>query len=208
MIDPIVPPVVTAVLKAALPRAVAAYQASQAAVARDLLVKRIARGRPWAVHEDAAAAALWRYMRAATEGTARLNLELLADALVNGVAEPTFAPDEFKQQADRLESLTREEIFVVAAMLRVRNVPAADGEAAHVTRYNAAIQEALGMGVFQDQGDVTACMASLTRTGWVAPSGGFGFTGHSPTRALDAVARLVDFEAHAKCGQGNDQSPV
>jgi hypothetical protein len=205
--DPTLPPVVIKVFKAAVPHAIAAYQRRQAEKSHAAIVKRLKAGKPWAISEDKAAAAMWRYMRATTEGAALRNLELLADALVNGAVDPEFAPDEFKRQADRLEGLDRDEILALAAFIRSRHLEADENGTAIVVRYKAAVADLIARGHFADEDAVDACLSSLARTGFVAASSGFGFFGYVGTKHLDAVARLVDFDsAEAREFDGSDLS--
>jgi hypothetical protein len=121
----------------------------------------LSRGKFWAITDDKAAAAMWRYLRAAMEGAARRNLELLAEALVSGAVDPEFAPDEFKRQADRLDGVSRKEIIVLAAFLRTNTLPAADGEAALVTRFKATIARASESGLFESEEDVESWSALI-----------------------------------------------
>jgi hypothetical protein len=207
MVEPILPAVVTAAFKAAFPKALKLYQVAQAETARQAIAKQLSRGKYWAITEDKAAAAMWRYLRAATEGAARRNLDLLAEALVSGAVDPEFAPDEFKRQADRLESVNRKEIVVLAAYLRVNVMPAAPGEAALVTRHKAAVARAMDSGLFTHEEDVETCSSGLTRTGWLCPANGFGFSGYRLTSELLRLGALVDFDAAvARELDGSDQS--
>jgi hypothetical protein len=72
-----------------------AYQQKRAEEARETLRTALSKGKHWAITEDQAAAALFAYMRAAEEGAARVNLEMIAEAFANSAQEPSFAPDEF-----------------------------------------------------------------------------------------------------------------
>lgn len=207
MVHPILPPVVVAAAKAAVPRAFKAYQAQQAAKAHEAIVRQLSRGKYWAITDDKAAAAMWRYMRAAMEGAARRNLDLLAEAFVSGAVEPEFAPDEFKRQADRLEGVNRKEIIVLAAFLSSNSLPAVEGETVLVTRYKSAVLRAMESGLFEGDEEIDLCMSSLTRTGWICPLNGFGFSGYRLTSELIRLSLLVDFEAaRAREFDGSDLS--
>jgi hypothetical protein len=69
--------------------------------------------------EDDAAAFLLRYLRAAQEGAARLNLRLMARVVVGKAhaGEPLYA-DEFLRYADTLASLARNEVVLLGALIR------------------------------------------------------------------------------------------
>lgn len=195
MIDAALPPVVAAAFKAAVPKAVRLYQARQATKAREAIAKQLSRGKYWAITDDKAAAAMWRYLRAAMEGAARRNLDLLAEALVNGAVDPEFAPDEFKRQADRLETLDRKEVIVLAAFLHVNSLPAVQNEVALVSRYRAAVLRAIESNLLVDEEEVDTCMTALTRTGWISHANGYGFAGFRLTSELIRLSGLVDFHA-------------
>lgn len=189
---PILPAPVLATFKLAASEAIKRYQADRVRIGQEALQRQISRGRPWLITDDAAAAMAVRYLRAITEGVARQNLELLAEALVSAASEPTFQPDEFKRHADRLEELTREEIFALAAVIRAKRATSADDR---VGRYNAIVREAILTGLFADEDAVDDVLSALTRTGWIAAKSGFSFFGYLPTPSLDGVERLVDFDA-------------
>ena len=82
--------------------------------AREILLEEIRRGEKHisqAGDEDEFAAILFRYQRAAIEGTARLNLRLLAAVAAGQGARTGFAADEFLAWADVLATLRREELI-------------------------------------------------------------------------------------------------
>ena len=205
MVDVIIPKIVADITKAAFPPALRAFQERQAAKAQEIIRRRLAAGKYWAISDDKAAAALWRYMRAAQEGSARRNLELLAEALVTGAADAAFAPDEFKRLANRLDDLSREEVLVLAAFVKARASPVPEGEDAGSVFHRSAVAAALAFGVFKDRDAVLAVMSALSRTGWILPVSGWGSLLYEPTAELDVVARLVNFdEAASREFDGSD----
>jgi hypothetical protein len=58
-------------------------------------------------------------MRAAREGTARLNLRLLAKAIAGKLRVGSLVADEFLQYAEALASLSRDEIIVIGTMYKM-----------------------------------------------------------------------------------------
>lgn len=92
----------------------------RAAAARDILIDRLAKGKEKLkdLPEDDAAAIIYRYMRAAEEGAARLNLKLLADVIAGQDAKPGFYANDFLLWADILSGLRREEILLLGIMHR------------------------------------------------------------------------------------------
>jgi hypothetical protein len=178
--------------------ALAKFMAAQADIAREEIVKQLEKGKLWAITDDKGAAAIFVYLRAARDGAARINLRMMAEALINAAQEPTFAPDEFRRQADALASLSRDEVLLLAAFLRAhRHAAEQSGEALNSKKTAdfawAAIladpsQFPLGF-------DIIPVAAALGRTGWVVPGSGFGTLTYYTTSLFDGVARLVDFEA-------------
>jgi len=193
--EPLLPQVLSAVFEAAFSAVLKGYQEQQASIARNAIVRQLERGKPWAIADDKAAAAMWRYLRAAREGTARRNLDLIAEALIGGATDPEFAPDEFKRQADRLEGVNQREILVLAAFLHaVLHTPESERNL-FVDQHEAAVKRAMETGLFHSEEEVDTWMASLVRTGWVAPFNGYGHSGYRATSELLRLSNLVDFEA-------------
>ncbi|HAO2892235.1 TPA: hypothetical protein IHM15_004852, partial [Escherichia coli] len=91
---------------------------SRAAAAREILVEEIKLGvkDSTEISPEDAAAITFRYMRAATEGTARLNLRLLAAVASGQTQAPAFYADDFLAIADALSGLRREEIIVLGVV--------------------------------------------------------------------------------------------
>jgi hypothetical protein len=71
-----------------------------------------------AASKDDAIAVVFRFERAVREGTARLNLRLMAKAMAGSLHIGTLVADEFLLYADALATLSRDEIIVIAAILR------------------------------------------------------------------------------------------
>jgi hypothetical protein len=88
--------------------------------ARDIMFDELRLGRVdhAAISDDSIVSVIVRYLRAAREGAARLNLRLLAKAVAGTLATGELIADEFLVHADMLTSLTRTEILVIAALYR------------------------------------------------------------------------------------------
>lgn len=158
--------------------------------ARQILAKRLRRGEGWAVHEDDAASAIWTYLRAAEEGAARLNLELVAEAFANEMHEGTFSPDEFRRHALQLAGLSRDEALLLGKFVRVMDV---DSE--HENPWLRL--KALVVGpekMFPNGAALAQASASLLRTGYVYPVSLFGEMGFFPTDDCKAIRRMVDID--------------
>lgn len=73
--------------------------------------------------QDEAAAILFRYQRAAIEGTARLNLRLMASIAAGQSERGRFDADEFLAWSDSIATLRREELILLAEMHRAERGP-------------------------------------------------------------------------------------
>lgn len=90
--------------------------------ARDILFEELRTGSidpPKVISADDTIAVVYRYLRAAREGAARINLRLLAKAIAGQYRLGHLVADEFLAQADVLATLTRDEIIVIGALYRV-----------------------------------------------------------------------------------------
>ncbi|EJB04817.1 hypothetical protein Rleg9DRAFT_3676 [Rhizobium leguminosarum bv. trifolii WSM597] len=99
--------------------------AMRISAAREVLLEELAKGRASAIDPlpDDAATVTFRYMRAAQEGAARLNLRLLAGVITGQISGPGLYADEFLRWADILAGLRREEILVLGVMQRLNDLP-------------------------------------------------------------------------------------
>jgi hypothetical protein len=175
----------------ALDRLVARHRA----IGREALLEQVRKGKPWAIQDDDAAAAMFAYLRAVQEGAAKANLRMIAEALFNAAQEPTFAPDEFRRHADALAALSRDEILLLAAFIRANK--ATEGRPGDQTDPN--IRAGLVWATILQGGelpglDVLALAAALGRTGWIEPLAGGGGMMYYTTSAFSTIERLVDFE--------------
>jgi hypothetical protein len=101
--------------------AIARYFRRRSEQARDILFEELRHANisdAQAASEDDAIAVIVRYLRAAREGTARLNLRLLARTIAGKFQSGRLVADEFLQYADALGSLTRDEVIVLGTMYR------------------------------------------------------------------------------------------
>lgn len=91
--------------------------------ARDLLFEELQRGDRLTIgvgSDDEAISVIYRYMRAAFEGAARVNLRLLAKFIAGNLQVGTLVADEFLAVADSLSTLSRDELIVIGALLQSR----------------------------------------------------------------------------------------
>jgi predicted TPR repeat methyltransferase len=186
--EPTVPAVIKFILTNGAKAAMERYGQRRAEMARDVILKELAKGKHWAITDDKAAAAMWAYQRAAREGAARLNLELMAEALVTGAAERSFVPNTFRHHAEALASLSREEAVLLACMMRIQQM---GGEGPQYWR--AVTDMASGLGIFGDHTEIDGCAGALTRTGWVLPVSAFDGMIFRLTRQAQQVSNLIDW---------------
>lgn len=189
MADPFVPPIVAKAFAALGRQAYAQLQRRRLEEARRIIAKRLAAGKYWAIKDDDAADAIFTYLRAAQEGAARRNLELIAEVLVNGAAEASFDPNEFRRHARQLADLSREEAIALAVMLKAPDL------ATEKSPWNPLVEYAVATGRFDDSRHLSEVCAGLLRTGYVHPLSLFGIMGFGPTREAERLHRLVDIEA-------------
>jgi hypothetical protein len=99
--------------------AVSRYLRRRLEAARDILLDELRHAGTTsaeAASEDETIAVCYRYSRAALEGTARLNLRLLAKVIAGKAAARNLVADEFLQHAEALATLSRDEIIVIGTM--------------------------------------------------------------------------------------------
>jgi hypothetical protein len=159
-----------------------------------------------AASEDDAIAVIVRYLRAAQEGAARLNLRLLAKAIAGKRQSMPLVADEFLQYAEALATLSRDEVLVVGAMYRHWkahcNLIVAEREAAgpSVDPWELTLRELTGVGMTEEVVSTTASRS--LRSGLLYPM--FGRVGHAAARhgslsfrvspLLVELGTTVDFE--------------
>ncbi|MCU9954247.1 hypothetical protein OEJ37_12875 [Burkholderia sp. BKH01] len=168
--------------------------------AREIMLTAISRGDIRFSESDAeeSVAIVYRYLRAAQEGAARVNLRLLAEVFCGQARLGLIKADEFLYYADVLTPLRRDEILLTGCILRHRN-EAIEQKDDPIERMRAATvqsQSALIPDVFEDHAEFRAVADGMRRTGFFsiqATAGGGDLLGPSPI--LLRLARLVDFDA-------------
>lgn len=170
----------------------------RAEAARDILVDRLQKAKATLkdIPEDEAAAITYRYMRAAEEGAARVNLKLLADVIVGQDAKPGFYANDFLLWADIISSLRHEEIVVLGTMQREAAL-VADGLPSDFNVWARCQHTLLNeRGISFPSSDALA--AALLRTGLVTLIAGTidGGPAYAPTADLQKLAEMSDLESY------------
>jgi hypothetical protein len=168
--------------------------------AREIMLTELSSGKVRFSETDAeeAVAIVYRYLRAAQEGAARVNLRLLAQVLSGQAHLGLIKADEFLYYADILAPLRRDEILLTGRIIRHWE-NATDQKDDLIERKRTATtkaREALIPSVFGDAAEFQAVADGLRRTGFFsiqATAGGGDLLGPSPV--LLRLARLVDFDA-------------
>lgn len=170
--------------------------------ARDILLEEMRSGTarpPEAAHFDEFCGILYRYSRAATEGSARLSLRLLAKIIAGQAHRGDFVADEFLSYADRLSSLRRPEIIALGIIYKIANLPEADLQGAEGFNVAVArrqlIQNELVPVVFDSLERLEATLGSLTRTGFISVTHVMGGAFSRPSPMLEDLNKLASLEA-------------
>lgn len=166
--------------------------------ARRIINKRLKAGKLWAISEDQGAAALFAYLRAAEEGAARRNLELIAEVLANGAVDPEFDTNEFRRHARHLAELSREEAIALGVMMKAPELVSDSKKDPWRPLAEFAVERS---GAFESPAHFSEVLAGLMRTGYVRPLSLYGTMGFYPTREVDRLARLVDVDAVVKAAE-------
>jgi hypothetical protein len=187
--------------------------ARRAEAARSILLEEVKQGRatiPLGTPDaDEFVAILWRYLRAAEEGTARLNLRLMASVIAGQLESGEVWADTFLRWADLLGALSRQEIVLLAALFRhqttIANPARLTDQHAQEAILNAQKEadrlariDTIGTAFTADEEfDLTA--QALLRTGLVRQvDGGVWSVGLPPvfaaTHRMGDLARLADIE--------------
>lgn len=169
--------------------------------AHDILLAEIRRGeRTLSSPEvDETVAVLLRYGRAAQEGTARLNLRLMAQVVAGQVERRCLYADDFLRYADLLAGLRREEIILLGTVHR--HWHAAEVQSLeHGRRQQATRDRARSELVpvpFKEDDDFYAAAEAVTRTALLRTADAVedDYMLFQPTRLLDELCSMAPFEA-------------
>ena len=169
--------------------------------AGDLLLAETRQGKRtlYASEVDEIVAVLLRYNRAAQEGTARLNLCLMAKVIAGQAERGCLYADDFLRYADLLAGLRREEIILLGTVHRhwhAAEVQSLDhGHRQQATRDRARSE--LVPVPFQDDDDFYAAAEAVTRTALLRTADAVedDYMLFQPTRLLDELYIMAQFEA-------------
>lgn len=203
---------------AALSEALSRVMSGRAEIARNVLLVEIQQGiRPPndAGEVDEFVAILYRYMRSSQEGSARLNLRLMARVIKSQIEGEGLYASEFLRYAELIASLSREEVILIATRHRVRlafNNSKQTADWSDTGSVNELVHKELVPKIFPTGLDMIAALTALQRTGLVwlgAATTGGGFVWQD-TPLLDRVVGLANFESAlaAEAALSSDHSPT
>ncbi|HEY0833797.1 MAG TPA: type II toxin-antitoxin system VapC family toxin [Azospirillum sp.] len=153
--------------------------------------------------EDAAqveeiVACLLRYGRAAQEGSARLNLRLMATVMDGLYSKSRLTANEFLYYADILSVLRREEIVIIGCMHRhdkAIRLMRENGDEQVCSAYERACEELVPK-FFSSKDEFNAFCASASRTGLIAMGVVIDELGlYKLTPLMNRLVQYVDLEA-------------
>jgi hypothetical protein len=164
--------------------------------ARDILVDELRRGAISADHvavNDALIGVMFRYGRAAYEGSARVNLRLLAKAIRGQLLSGKLIADEFFRYADILASLSREEIVFLGALYRVgEGKVGAELHNVTTAEWASVVDTMSAAGL--DKNAVYPTALRCLRTGFVIAMPAVGILNTAPSPLLMELGKIVDFD--------------
>jgi hypothetical protein len=180
------------------------YQANREKEGREILLKRIAEAQIdvyEAASQDELIGVIYSYMLCSNKGAARINLDLLAQAIAGEMKRDRIYPDKFHKYINVLSSLTRDEILIIGTYIRCYKKFCA--EAGNILSLDTTklspwyrFMGELVPSSFPTFEHLQVVCGSLIRTGLVTalpPQ-----LGHSPSHAftilLDEISNLIDFE--------------
>lgn len=155
----------------------------------------------WEAEPDEVVAIVYRYLRAAQEGAARINLRLLARVIAGQAHMGNLKADEFLYYADILASLRREEIIALAKIhhldLQMSAASPPDKKA-----LCDAFEKELVPSIFSSQDELLATCMGVTRTGLVLEQTDYMLFDYRASPLLHRLVALAPFE-----GLGDGSKP-
>jgi hypothetical protein len=139
---------------------------------------------------------VFKYLNAVKQGAARRNLRLLAQMIDSGISKRhELTVDEFCELADTAETLSRDEIALIAALWRSHangDSPLTEGEGLVIQK--AAVEELVPT-IFGSRSEVFATASMLMRTGLVTMPSTVGGNRIDTTQKFYRLVRVCDLES-------------
>jgi hypothetical protein len=166
--------------------------------ARDVLIEELSRGRALienVVEVDELAAIFLKYMRAAEEGTGRLNLRLMAMTIQGMTHKRVLTANRFLYYAGFLATLSREEVVAIATLYKneKESADATLPEEEARARARVRTREELVPAVFSTERHLNSALQAATRPGLVVGASGYGGLVYETTPLMDEIASHAPF---------------
>jgi hypothetical protein len=166
--------------------------------ARDVLMEELSQGGAFiesVADVDELAAICLKYIRVAEEGTARLNLRLMAMTIRGMTQKRTLTANRFLYYAGFLATLTREEVIAIATLYKNEKQSADERIPEEEARGQARVRtrEELVPAVFPTERHLDSALQAATRTGLVVGASGWGKLVYETTPLMEEVASLAPF---------------
>lgn len=178
--------------------ALSALMRQRAERARQILLEELRSGEISLPHDqiEEGVAITYRYLQAAQQGAARLNLRLLAQVIAGRAVKSALYADEFLHYADMISSLRREEVFLLAELHRAWNSgdvkEAEEGEQCAFAFSTVAAR--LIPQIFSTWNEMQATAGALVRTGLLQVMPAIGMSTYAPTALLDKLVSLASLD--------------
>jgi hypothetical protein len=171
--------------------------------AAEIVRAKMRKGLVGSFRENEAASLIFDFLRAAEDGTARHNLEIMADLIANGVGGEGFTEDAIRHLMKIVAGLSYEELRVLAAFIRVIHaLEPPEGGTVDVFKQTTD----MWMGVWRELApssaepsvdtmpatEAYAHAFALARTGLVVAHSGYGMIVFGPGPELLSLDRLSD----------------
>ncbi|MFI5021410.1 MAG: hypothetical protein ACHQRJ_07135 [Alphaproteobacteria bacterium] len=187
--------------------AVAGYLRKRRKIARDILLEELRAGAvdpAFVAHEDEVIGVLFHYRRAAEEGAARVNLRLLAKAIVGEYRNGRLVADKFMYFANMLAELSQDEIIVIGTMYKHAHGAASKSsgdEDLHTGAWGATWKELVASGM--NGKDVLAAANRALRSGLLIAMSTVSMVSFEVSSLLSEIGTTIDFQDAIRREQGH-----
>ena len=178
--------------------------------ARDIIAEELSQGQALIesiVEVDELAAILLKYVRAAEEGAARLNLRLMAMTIRGMTHKRTLTASRFLYYAWFLANLSREEVIAIATLYKNEALEPdriSDNEARGRARVRT--REELVPVFFPTERHLNSTLQAATRTGLIVAASGWGSLVYETTPLMEEVASLAPFRDALEKEKGDESN--
>lgn len=181
------------------------FQKSKEEQARDILQDEIEQGNFNNIADDEKLSMIHRYLLSAKNGNARINLRLLAQlisGLMNGEElSKGFYASEFNRYSSQLESLSYEEIQVLALLAKCREDAIQEAQEpaypnGQIRSYQRSNEHYFlrARRRFDDPNEFNSLVLALQRTGFIAPAQNQPVGVYELSPFFNKITQLIDFQ--------------